>query len=66
MILKKYLDHIKKLAEQNPELLEATVIYASDDEGNSFHEISYSAASGNYDGQSFSTDIAPVNAVCLN
>lgn len=39
MKFKEYLEELNKLAEENPESLNMDVIYASDDEGNSYHTV---------------------------
>lgn len=49
MKFKEYLENLNKLAQENPETLEMTVIYAKDDEGNGFQEINYEPSLGNFD-----------------
>jgi len=39
MKLKKYLDHLTKLIQENPKALELEIIYARDDEGNGFQKV---------------------------
>lgn len=49
MKFKEYLENLNKLAEENPETLDMTVVYAKDDEGNGFQEINYAPSIGNFD-----------------
>jgi hypothetical protein len=46
MTLEKYLKHLNKIVEKNPEALEYEVIYAKDDEGNGFSKVSYKPSLG--------------------
>jgi hypothetical protein len=46
MTLEKYLKHLNKIVEKNPEALKYEVIYAKDDEGNEFNAISYKPSLG--------------------
>jgi len=39
MKLREFLDQLNNLVKETPEALEYDVIYASDDEGNSYHNI---------------------------
>ena len=39
MLFKDYVDWLNQLLKERPELATATAVYASDDEGNSFHEV---------------------------
>lgn len=39
MTLKEYIGALQQLAEESPEALEFPVIYSSDDEGNSYHNV---------------------------
>ena len=48
MKFKEYLDNLNKLAEENPDTLEMTVVYAKDDEGNGYQEINYDPTLGNF------------------
>jgi len=42
MKLKKYLEKLNNLVKEDESLLEVPVIYASDDEGNSYQEVCFS------------------------
>ena len=39
MTLKEYLKGLNQLVQDHPEALDFPVIYASDDEGNAFHQV---------------------------
>lgn len=41
MKLKEYVDGLVEFLKSNPELSDSVVIYSSDDEGNSYQEVSY-------------------------
>jgi hypothetical protein len=76
MTLKEYLENIQKLVDENPNLLYLQVISSSDDEGNSFSPVIYTATPGYYDGEykgNFISDEEelegedlPINAICIN
>lgn len=63
MKLKNYIVKLQKLADKYPD---ATVVYSSDEEGNSFKEVVYAPTAGDFDGESFEGDAQRVNAVCVN
>jgi hypothetical protein len=65
MKLKNYIKELAKLAKKYPN---ATVVSASDEEGNAFSEVIYSPSVGKFDGREFDDDVEPnrVNAVCIN
>ena len=46
MTLEKYLKHLNKIVEKNPEALKYELIYAKDDEGNEFKAVSYKPSLG--------------------
>ena len=46
MTLEKYLKHLNKIVEKNPEALKYELIYAKDDEGNDFKAVSYKPSLG--------------------
>jgi len=46
MTLEKYLKHLNKIVEKNPEALKYKVIYAKDDEGNKFSKVLYKPSLG--------------------
>lgn len=69
MKLKDYLNHLNKLVESRPEILEMPVIYASDDEGNIYRLCNYEPSVGTYDGENFSPEGDEdfgEDVVCLN
>lgn len=49
MKLKEWLDKLNKLVESDPGILEVEVIYAKDEEGNSFEVVQYTPSIGFYD-----------------
>lgn len=53
MTLKEYVDNFVKLIEENPDLADAQVIYAADDEGNTYHPLECSAMIGYVDEMSY-------------
>jgi hypothetical protein len=64
MKLKDYIANLTKLAKKYPN---ATVLYASDEEGNSYQEVVYDASAGTYDDNGFDASLNDkANAVCLN
>jgi hypothetical protein len=64
MTLKEYSNMIAKLAKKCPE---AKVIYASDEEGNSFDEIYFSPRLGIFRNGEFQVDDeSKPNACCVN
>lgn len=75
MKLSEYLDRVNKLVAENPEILDMDVVYASDEEGNSFHKAYTGLSIGLYRSREFIsvnqfeeyeiTGTTP-NAVCLN
>ena len=44
MKLRTFLEELNKLAKSNPKALDYNVIYSSDDEGNSYHNIYHTGA----------------------
>ena len=46
MTLEKYLKHLNKIVEKNPEALKYELIYSKDDEGNDFKAVSYKPSLG--------------------
>lgn len=70
MNITDYAKHINKLAEEFPD---AKVVYAQDEEGNSFHPVAYDPSAGKYKDREFtprdSEDFGKkgkVNAICIN
>jgi len=70
MKLKDWLDNLNAQVELDPTMLEMDVVYGSDDEGNDFNWVSYTASKGHYADREFKdfADVTPeeYNAVCLN
>lgn len=73
MKLIEYLESIQELIKDRPELLEADVIYAIDDEGNEFRPCSFSVTAGLFEEDEYTEetgedwdDEMTVNAVCIN
>ena len=70
MKLKDWLDNLNKQIKLDPSMLEQLVVYASDDEGNDFNYVNYTASKGHYEDREYkelsSTDVEEINAVCLN
>ena len=46
MKLKKFLNKLNKIAKENPVVLDYDVITASDDEGNSYHQVHFDPSVG--------------------
>lgn len=75
MTLKKYLKHLNKIVEKNPEALKYELIYSSDDEGNEFKAVSYKPSLGFLDGDLEFTSVKDEdfkeleeepNVICIN
>ena len=74
MNFKDYVNVLKKLLKENPELANAEVVYSTDDEGNGFSRVHYNPSIGHFDGEEFrsKSDIEDEdeeetpNAVCIN
>ncbi len=70
MRLKDYIVKLQKLADKHPN---STVMFAVDEEGNSFAEVNFTPTLGNFGDGTFIADDGTVefdeygiNAVCLN
>lgn len=63
MKLSEYVQKLQELARDYPDAL---VIHASDDEGNSFHPVSYVPTTGKFEDGDFDDSAEDVNAVCIN
>jgi hypothetical protein len=63
MKIKKYIKLLEKLAAEHPN---ATVVYASDSEGNSFSDVVFEPSVGRYKDGEFDSDVVKPNAICLN
>ena len=74
MKFKEYLEGLNKMVETRPELLDLEVVYATDDEGNSFSAVRQSPTIGRFrDGDEFMESTSEdwdesdkINAVCIN
>lgn len=72
----EYVKGLVELLENNPKLSEAIIVYASDDEGNSFHPLGWHATMGYFDKDELyfysESDLIDekmgdaINAVCVN
>lgn len=63
MKLSEYSKIISKLAKKYPN---ADVIYSSDEEGNSFSEVTFDPSVGNFKYDEFHADEEPINSICIN
>jgi hypothetical protein len=71
MTLKTYIAGLQEIAEKHPG---AIVVYAADDEGNSYSPVHYTGTVGNFKDGEFQSqknlkdagDDSPLNAVCIN
>lgn len=71
MKLKDYIVKLQKVADKHPN---STVVFAVDEQGNSFAEVNFTPTLGNFGGDTFIADdgtvefdeLCPINAVCLN
>ena len=61
MTLREYLKHLNKLVENDTKLLDAIVVSASDDEGNSFSEVFFKPSIGKFDDR-----LGDVVQICIN
>ena len=75
MTLEKYLKHLNKIVEKNPDVLKYNVIYSKDDEGNEFEEVSYKPTLGFLDEDNEFTSVEDEdwqeldeepNVICIN
>jgi len=65
MQLGEYITHLQKIQREHGGALKC--VYARDDEGNGFEEITYAPVVGNHDGEDFSNEKGvPINAICVN
>lgn len=79
MKLKEYLENLLKMADEDPKLLDYTVISSIDDEGNGFNEVYWKPSLGHFnedrdfyskenieeDPEEYDEDIE-INAICIN
>lgn len=68
MLFKDYVAGLNQLLKLRPELADATAVYASDDEGNSFHEVHSNGTIWERDEhyKEFQDETETPNAVCIN
>lgn len=66
MKLKEYIESLNDLIKENPELLEAEVIYSIDEEGNAYNEVYFGPSTGNYSNGDFDQESENINAICIN
>jgi hypothetical protein len=68
MKLKHFLTQIDDLITRHPELLDAEVIYACDDEGNHFDSVVYSPTFGYFDEETgeFNAERDIFTDICIN
>tara|TARA_R110000822_G_scaffold15369_5_gene52961 strand:- start:279 stop:491 length:213 start_codon:yes stop_codon:yes gene_type:complete len=70
MNLKRYVDLLNDMLKLNPELVDAMVVYSSDDEGNDFNIVKFGPSKGFYEDREFNDEYVEVvtvfNAVCIN
>lgn len=71
MTLQEYYESLGSFLKDHPEAAKLPVVYAKDDEGNGYQNISYSPSLGEVDSldyciESFDTDSESPNAVCIN
>ena len=68
MTLQTYLRKLTALLEKNPQAAKYKVIFSSDDEGNSYHEVCFAPSIGFFEDGEYECDMSldEHNAVCLN
>ena len=67
MTLDEFLLNINDLVDENPDILDCTVIYSIDDEGNAFHKVLFEPTLGFYDNDQGEFDADhTVNSICIN
>jgi hypothetical protein len=75
MKFKEYYDKLTALLQEKPEYAHLTVVYASDDEGNDFQEVTTDPGLGIFWNKNFEDRYLPLdpdnkdekpNAVCIN
>lgn len=66
--LEEYIRLLQKVAKEHPSAKKLQVIYSSDDEWNSFHNVWSAPTIWNFDedGEFMDSDITSANAVCIN
>lgn len=68
MNLRKYLEELATLVEQDPRLLDLQLVASADDEGNSYNPVYYTPTVGyfNLEDREFNPEDPNPNAICLN
>ena len=69
MTLRKHIKRLQTIAKQHPKALDMPLIFASDEEGNSFDFVYYHADFMHYDADEGIADMSgekEVNAICIN
>ncbi len=66
MILERFIEHLQKIAKDNPEALGYEVIYSIDEEGNGFDKVFYPPSLVAFDGQEIEDESSFPNAVLIN
>ena len=76
MVFKEYVERLQKALKENPTLAMKSVIYAIDDEGNSYNKVEQEPVVGYFDGtyngdftsntEDLKDEGLPVNAICIN
>ena len=71
MTLELYIEQLQKFTERYPEALKYSVVYSSDEEGNSFHPVEFSPTLGAFDESDLAfTSHTEINenadSVCIN
>lgn len=75
MKLKEFLDDLNEKVKLDPKLLELEVVASSDDEGNWYNSVYFTASTGNFDNGEFVPESdfkdcgfkkSDLNAICVN
>ena len=68
MTLRKYLEDLASLIEQDERILDLPLVASSDDEGNSYNPVYYTPTLGyfNLEDKNFNPEDNNPNAICIN
>ena len=66
MKLHEYINLLQTVVEEKPEALDFIVVYASDDEGNSYEDGINAPSFGEFDDSEFNWESDKPNAICIN
>lgn len=66
MTLGEYVGNLQQMMIDDPETENMKAVFATDEEGNEFHEVDFTPVRGNFDGEDFYSDTDDFNAVCVN